>query len=115
MKQLFFFNSIMSIEHFENKNKTVDSLNTKTKNVIKKHEALWQEIWPRHNKEDFENLKNFRGARLDANGINDFIKNKVCVDFGCGNGNFSFALLDKVQDQCMELILVKKVLIMQVK
>ena len=56
---------------------------------------MWQEIWPRHNKEEFIKLKEYRGLRLDANNLQSEIDGKYCIDFGCGNGNFSLALIDR--------------------
>ena len=89
------FQALMSISKFENNSKISSGVYGKEKNVLKKHEHLWQEIWPRFNEKDFQSLIDFRGARLDHNDINRYVKNKNCIDFGCGNGNFSFALLER--------------------
>jgi len=89
------FKALMSIERFENKDVLMGDIYGKEKNVIKKHKLLWQEIWPRHDNKEFQELIDYRGARLDANKINKYVKNRKCIDFGCGNGNFSFALLER--------------------
>jgi len=92
---IMLFISFMKIERFENRDEFRIDIYGKQKNVIEKHEALWQEIWPRHSKEELQRLIDYRGARLDANGLGEYVKNRKCVDFGCGNGNFSFALLER--------------------
>lgn len=60
-----------------------------------KHEELWQEIWSRHNEEEFREFIELKSMRLTINNLEPLFKGGNCVDMGCGNGSFSFALLDK--------------------
>jgi len=70
------------------------SLNSIKKSEIleEKHEELWQEIWSRHSKEEFDEFVNMKHNRLVINDLIQYVNNKKCVDFGAGNGSFSFAL-----------------------
>jgi ubiquinone/menaquinone biosynthesis C-methylase UbiE len=58
-----------------------------------KHRELWQEIWTRHSEKEFEEFVNLKKFRLRINKLGRYIKNKDCVDFGCGNGSFALALI----------------------
>tara|TARA_B100000780_G_C21115473_1_gene451233 strand:+ start:171 stop:1220 length:1050 start_codon:yes stop_codon:yes gene_type:complete len=63
-------------------------------NFEKNHNKLWQKLWPEYKiKNDFLNLVDFRGKRLDFNNISDEFKNKSILDVGCGHGSVSFACM----------------------
>jgi SAM-dependent methyltransferase len=88
-----FFNTLMDISFIESDKNNIDVF--KSENLIEKHEELWQEIWSRHNDEEFQEFIEMKAKRLDINDIVKYIENKVCVDFGCGNGVFSFAMIER--------------------
>ncbi len=60
-----------------------------------KHEELWQEIWSRHNAEEFREFIDLKRLRLKINDICALVEGKRCIDFGCGNGSFAIALLEE--------------------
>lgn len=79
------------------------------KNLVTMHKLLWQEIWPNYiNLKQFNNLVEYRGKRLDFNGINKEFKNKNVLDFGCGNGSVSVALLKRGAKFCHGIDFGKK-------
>jgi len=59
-----------------------------------RHKELWQEIWTKHSEEEYEEFIELKSSRIRNNQLMPFIDGKKCVDFGCGNGSFAFALLD---------------------
>lgn len=67
----------------------------KTTDLVEKHKELWQEIWDRYDPDEFEEYIELYRNRIRINDINPIIEGKDCVDFGCGNGVFCFALLDE--------------------
>ncbi len=85
------FESMMDMAFIESEDKRIDRI--KSRRLEEKHEALWQEIWSRHSEEEFDEFVEWKTRRLDINNLGQFIENSNCVDFGCGNGSFSFALL----------------------
>ncbi len=87
------FESLMDMAFVEAEDKRIDR--TKSSRLEEKHEELWQEIWNRHSEEEFDEFVEWKTRRLDINNLRPFIENSNCVDFGCGNGSFSFALLKK--------------------
>lgn len=64
-------------------------------NILKeKHKELWQEIWPRHSDEEFQEFVDLKVKRFKINALEPYIAGKDCVEFGCGNGAIVFALLE---------------------
>jgi len=59
----------------------------------KKHKELFDEVWNRYGKKDYEEYVKRYIYRIDVNHIEGLIRGKKCVDMGCGNGNFCIALL----------------------
>lgn len=86
------FLSLASLDFIEGSNKKNEE---KTTDLVEKHKELWQEIWDRYDPEEFEEYIDLYRNRIQVNSIHDIIKGKDCVDFGCGNGVFCFALLDE--------------------
>jgi SAM-dependent methyltransferase len=71
------------------------------KNLVAMHKLLWQEIWPNYiSLKEYNNLVEYRGKRLDFNNINNEFKKKTVLDFGCGNGSVSVALLKRGAKFC---------------
>lgn len=84
------FENFIELKNFEKpKSKTDQTRNKKSEVLEDKHEELWQEIWSRHDMDEFVNMKY---NRLIINNLIQYIDKKKCVDFGAGNGSFSFAL-----------------------
>lgn len=86
------FEAIMETAYIESDNKSITKF--KELEIEKKHKALWQEIWDRHNKKEFQEFIYLKRFRLEINNLGRYIKGKDCVDFGCGNGAFAFALIE---------------------
>jgi 2-polyprenyl-3-methyl-5-hydroxy-6-metoxy-1,4-benzoquinol methylase len=59
-----------------------------------KHHSLFNVIWPQYDKDSFRNYINRYKHRIEVNHLTDIIKGKRCLDLGCGNGNFCFALVE---------------------
>ena len=87
------FDQFIELKDFEAPlSKISNSPRKKSQVLEEKHEELWQEIWSRHNREEFDEFVNMKHNRLVINDLIEFVKNKKCIDFGAGNGSFSFAL-----------------------
>jgi ubiquinone/menaquinone biosynthesis C-methylase UbiE len=87
------FKKLIEMSFIENNDIKINKF--KSNDVIVKHHELWQEIWPRYDENEIQELIDFRGDRLDANNIVKEIEGKICIDFGCGNGSIAFALLER--------------------
>tara|TARA_B100000315_G_C14550883_1_gene575729 strand:- start:721 stop:1776 length:1056 start_codon:yes stop_codon:yes gene_type:complete len=59
-----------------------------------KHQNLFQVIWGKYNESEFQTYIERYHYRIKVNNLEKFIKDKNCIDFGCGNGAFCFALHD---------------------
>ena len=59
-----------------------------------KHQALFNILWDTYDATDFEVYVDRYKHRLKVNELLPLIKGKRCLDLGCGNGNFCFALVD---------------------
>jgi len=68
--------------------------NSKSKIKEEKHEDLFNEIWNRYDAVQFQEYIERYNTRIKINNIQNLIKDKQCVDLGCGNGVFCFALLE---------------------
>tara|TARA_B110000971_G_scaffold149598_1_gene152830 strand:+ start:109 stop:1158 length:1050 start_codon:yes stop_codon:yes gene_type:complete len=87
------FESFVNASNFTQKNNL--GKNKENLNFYKSHQKLWQKIWPEHSAKDYENLVEYRGKRLDFNKIKKEFLNKDVMDFGCGNGSISIAVLKR--------------------
>jgi len=87
------FNSFVNTSNFIEKNNSKN--NQENLNFYKSHQKLWQKIWPEHSSKDYESLVEYRGKRLDFNKIKKEFLNKDVMDFGCGNGSISIAVLKR--------------------
>lgn len=85
------FENLLDINFIENEDKSFDGFKDVDKE--KKHKELFNNIWNRYDRKQFEEYIDRYEFRLNINKISDLIKQKRCVDFGCGNGSFCFALL----------------------
>ena len=69
--------------------------NFKSKLQEEKHKKLFNNIWNNYNEEEFQKYIDRYIFRIEHNNLEEFIRDKDCVDFGCGNGVFCFALIQK--------------------
>jgi ubiquinone/menaquinone biosynthesis C-methylase UbiE len=90
---MYHFNNLMELCFIESSVKEIGK--SKSKTLEEKHEALWQQIWPRHSGPEFQEFVRLKTNRLEINNLVELVQGEDCVDFGCGNGSFSFALLEK--------------------
>jgi SAM-dependent methyltransferase len=92
---LLIFKSYIVLSKFKS-NKNFENVNfAKNKIFHKMHQNLWQEIWPEHSLKEYDSLVDYRGKRLDYNKIKKEFYNKNVLDFGCGNGSISIALMKR--------------------
>lgn len=87
------YDQMTAIAFIESDQKDIDR--KKSNALLEKHEELWQEIWSRHNDDEFKEFVDMKAMRLDINDLVPLVEGQDCVDFGCGNGSFSFAMLDR--------------------
>ena len=59
-----------------------------------KHRDLFDVIWDKYAPAEFEEFVDRYRTRIRINELVALIAGKRCIDFGCGNGVFCFALLD---------------------
>jgi ubiquinone/menaquinone biosynthesis C-methylase UbiE len=85
--------NIMETNFIESSNKSIEQF--KSRDLVAKHQSLWQEIWSRHNEKEFRKFIDLKAMRLKINDLCKFVEGENCIEFGCGNGSFSFALLEK--------------------
>ncbi len=85
------FNALMDISFIEGDNKNLERFKSQQKE--QKHHELWDEIWDKYNGNEFQQFINRKICRIKINNLTKLIKGKKCIDLGCGNGAFSFALL----------------------
>ena len=90
---MIIFESFINASNFTQIN--YSSKNQENLNFYKSHQKLWQKIWPEHSANDYENLVEYRGKRLDFNKIKKEFLDKDVMDFGCGNGSISIAVLKR--------------------
>jgi len=90
---IIMYSNIMEISFIESDNKTIEQF--KSRDLVSKHQSLWQEIWSRHNEKEFREFIDLKAMRLKVNDLCKFVEGENCIEFGCGNGSFSFALLER--------------------
>lgn len=60
-----------------------------------KHQDLFNEVWNRYEDNQYRRYIDRYVHRLKVNKLAPLIKGRRCIDLGCGNGNFCFALLEQ--------------------
>jgi len=86
------FIHFMDISFIENSN-ALSVKKGKSNSLEEKHQELWQEIWTRHDNKEFDEFIELKAMRLRVNDLVQYVEGKDCIDFGCGNSSFAFALL----------------------
>ena len=81
----------------------------RVKSENKVHKLLFQNLWIKYNDQQFlkDRLKPYK-KRVQLNNLIPLIKNKNCVDFGCGHGQFLMALKSYGAKFCQGLDFGKK-------
>lgn len=59
-----------------------------------KHQDLFNAIWNQYDPPAYETYVDRYKHRVRVNALEPLIRGKKCLDLGCGNGNFCFALAD---------------------
>lgn len=59
-----------------------------------KHQDLFNAIWNQYDEKSYEIYVDRYAHRIKVNKIEPLIQGKKCIDLGCGNGNFVFALAE---------------------
>ena len=57
-----------------------------------RHQELFNVIWDKYDDSAYDTYVDRYIHRLKVNGLENLVKGKRCLDLGCGNGNFCFAL-----------------------
>ncbi|MBL7129800.1 MAG: class I SAM-dependent methyltransferase [Candidatus Omnitrophica bacterium] len=86
------FKALIDISFIESDDKNIKSFKSQIKE--EKHRKLFDEIWNRYDEKNFEQYIDRYVHRIKINSLGGLIENKSCVDLGCGNGVFCFALLN---------------------
>ena len=85
------FSSLMSCSFLEDQEPFSKTGFSQT--LEEKHHQLWQEIWPRHSKEEYDKFVELKKERFEFNELQSIVKGADCVEFGCGNGAILCSLL----------------------
>lgn len=85
------FENFLDIAFIENKYRKIAE--SKSSKKEEKHRELFNEIWNRYGHKEYMNYVNRYVRRIKVNNLENLIRNKRCIDLGCGNGNFCIALL----------------------
>jgi ubiquinone/menaquinone biosynthesis C-methylase UbiE len=63
-------------------------------NKENKHRDLFNLLWNKYDRSEYRQYVDRYKLRIRVNHLRRLIKDKRCLDLGCGNGNFCFALAD---------------------
>ena len=102
---IFKLNEAKKMSDFSSKLK----IGKRVKSENKVHKSLFQNLWIKYDDQQFLNdrLKPYK-KRVQLNKLMPLIKNKNCVDFGCGHGQFLMALKSHGAKSCLGLDFGKK-------
>ncbi len=97
----YFLNKIENVKNFDNfeKNKNIKKIKFIRENS---HKILFNKLWTNFNFSEFKKERLGRYIkRIKINKLQNKIKNKVIVDFGCGHGNFLISCLHYGAKNCV--------------
>ena len=63
-------------------------------NMEEKHYKIWNALWNKYDEKSYEEKVDRYKHRIKINNLTGLIKDKCCLDLGCGNGTFSVALTE---------------------
>mgnify|MGYP001260924449 CR=1 FL=1 len=81
----------METAFIEGENRDLGVLKSSKKE--EKHHDLFNKMWDKYGEKEYEEYIKRYMHRLQVNHLQELIRDRKCIDFGCGNGNFCFALL----------------------
>ena len=87
------FESLIECAFIESSNKILHDTKSKRKEL--KHLDLFNELWNRYEDDQYRQYIDRYVMRIKINKLQPLIKGRRCIDLGCGNGNFCFALLEQ--------------------
>ena len=97
----YFLNKIENLKNFENFEKNIKIQKIKF-NREKSHKILFNELWTNFNFSEFKKERLGRYIkRIRINKLQNKIKNKEIIDFGCGHGNFLISCLHFGAKNCI--------------
>ena len=101
LKDIYYLHSLINyinfFQEFSNK-----ELNKKKFILEKNHKTLFQKLWTNYTFNEFKKERLGRySKRIKINKIENLIKNKKIVDFGCGHGNFLMSMLKFQPQECV--------------
>lgn len=59
-----------------------------------RHQELFQGLWDKFSPESYSRRIERYDHRLHINSLGPFVKDKKCIDFGCGHGNFAHSMIN---------------------
>ena len=86
------FKSLVDIAYIESEERNLRG--EKSYFQEKKHKELYNEIWDRYDEKSYREFIDRSIHRVKVNRLTNLIKDKRCIDFGCGNGHACFAFLE---------------------
>ena len=98
-------NDVLHMKNFQ------DNTKIKFQNFNKEanHQKLFQDLWIRYSDREFINDRLVSYVnRIKKNNIVKYFKNKTCIDFGCGHGQFLMALQKLGAKKCIGIDYGKK-------
>jgi len=98
-------NDVIHMKNFQ------DNTKIKFQNFNKEinHQKLFQDLWIRYSDKEFINDRlAYYVNRIKKNNISKYFKNKTCIDFGCGHGQFLMALQKLGAKMCIGIDYGKK-------
>ena len=87
------FESLIECAFIESSNKILHDTKSKRKEL--KHLDLFNELWNRYEDDQYRQYIDRYVMRIKINKLQPLIKGRRCIDLGCGNGNFCFALQEQ--------------------
>ncbi len=73
------------------------------------HKFIFQQLWSSYNLAEYKKFRIDRYLRrIRINNLRKIIKNKKCIDYGCGHGNFLVACYKNGAKECLGLDYGKK-------
>lgn len=87
------FESLIECAFIQNNNKTLRY--TKSQHKEPKHLDLFDEVWNRYEDDQYRQYIDRYVLRIKVNKLQPLIKGRLCIDLGCCNSNFCFALLEQ--------------------
>jgi ubiquinone/menaquinone biosynthesis C-methylase UbiE len=92
-EQRVFFRSFIDASFIENE-RTAHVPIGKEARLEFRHREVFNAIWNQYDDASYDEYVERYVHRIRANGLDEEVRGKRCLDLGCGNGNFCFALAE---------------------